>query len=175
MRSLQTAVRALMSPQVTDGIERAGASTEARERGTPHRLPCDAYALHTGSQPLSMYSAATWAMCFPHLFPYGDGVFGYPYTFPDHLSDGITNMLNRIAILCISVFKYLNLAPLKHIQHMFRKCAIQNTQSHQVQTLSLTSVLYIFPQAKAIVACELLRETFPLNAQQKHYCQVSLC
>ena len=25
-----------------------------------------------------MYSAPTWAMCFPHCFPYGDGVFGLP-------------------------------------------------------------------------------------------------
>ena len=29
-----------------------------------------------------MYSAATWAMCFPHLFPYGDGVFGLPRQVP---------------------------------------------------------------------------------------------
>ena len=41
-------------------------------------LPFEAYAVHTGCEPLSMYSAPIWAMCFPHLFPYGDGVFGLP-------------------------------------------------------------------------------------------------
>ena len=80
--SLQAAVRTLTSPQVTDGIERASCSSEAQERGARHKAPCDAYALHTGSQPLSMYSAASWAMCFPHLFPYGDGVFGLPRQKP---------------------------------------------------------------------------------------------
>lgn len=82
VRSLQMAVQALMSPQMTDGIERAAANAEAKEKGTSRKLPGDAYALHTGSQPLSMYSAASWAMCFPHLFPYGDGVFGLPRQRP---------------------------------------------------------------------------------------------
>ena len=27
---------------------------------------------------MSMYGPEQWAMCFPHLFPYGDGVFGLP-------------------------------------------------------------------------------------------------
>ena len=29
-----------------------------------------------------MYSPAQWAMCFPHCFPYGDGVFGLPRARP---------------------------------------------------------------------------------------------
>ena len=46
IRSLQAAVKALISPQVVDGIERADAS--ASSRGTTRALPCDTYALHTG-------------------------------------------------------------------------------------------------------------------------------
>ena len=38
----------------------------------------EAYVLYTHQQPLSMYSGAQWSMCFPHCFPYGDGVFGLP-------------------------------------------------------------------------------------------------
>ena len=36
------------------------------------------WILHTGNKPLSMYDPRLWAMCFPGLFPYSDGVFGIP-------------------------------------------------------------------------------------------------
>ena len=45
-------------------------------------------ASETSSLGGYMYSAATWAKSFPHLFPYGDGVFGLPrqkpMTFQQH-------------------------------------------------------------------------------------------
>ena len=42
----------------------------------------EAYAQGTSSKPMSMYGPEQWAMCFPHLFPYGDGVFGLPRATP---------------------------------------------------------------------------------------------
>ena len=38
--------------------------------------PWEGHVQGTGSKPLSMYGPEQWAMCFPDLFPYGDGVFG---------------------------------------------------------------------------------------------------
>ena len=89
--SLQTAVKALTAHSFTDRIEQADAEITASENRIQNQNhPCSAYKLHTGSKPLSMYSATTWAKCFPHLFPYGDGVFGLPrqkpMTFQQHTS-----------------------------------------------------------------------------------------
>ena len=42
----------------------------------------EAYVVHTGKRPLSMYDPPLWAMCFPDCFPYGDGVFGLPRETP---------------------------------------------------------------------------------------------
>ena len=78
VRTLQHAVQGLMSEAVTQGILRAGEQAEAAEAGQGSR----AFAVHTGKQPLSTYSGTTWSMCFPHCFPYGDGVFGLPRAAP---------------------------------------------------------------------------------------------
>ena len=67
-----------MPQNVSVKLEQAAAELDSTERGGGTRLPFEAFAVHTGSKPLSMYSAPTWAMCFPHVFPYGDGVFGFP-------------------------------------------------------------------------------------------------
>jgi hypothetical protein len=76
---LQQAVREMSSRRFATGIselaDQAGAKAGVR-------LPAEAYAVHTVSKPLSMYTAATWAMCFPECFPYGDGVFGLPSAKP---------------------------------------------------------------------------------------------
>ena len=71
--SLQQATRALMTQDFSRGITAASSDLEAVEP-----MPCEAYALHTGKKPLSMYTASQWAMCFPQCFPYGDGAFGLP-------------------------------------------------------------------------------------------------
>ena len=36
----------------------------------------EAYAHGNASTPMSVYGPDMWTMCFPNLFPYGDGVFG---------------------------------------------------------------------------------------------------
>ena len=74
----QSAVRALSSRRVLKKIVRAGERAEAAERGSNAELPSEAYAVHTGSKPISMYTPDLWARCFPKCFPYGDGVFGLP-------------------------------------------------------------------------------------------------
>ena len=78
VHSLQSAVKALNSRKVTKGIVHAGDLAEEAERGIGATLPFEAYAVHTGSKPLSMYTPDLWARCFPKCFPYGDGVFGLP-------------------------------------------------------------------------------------------------
>ena len=74
IRSLQHAVNVLNSKAVTEGILQSSQRIEAADSGSGSRN-CEAYAVHTERQPLSMYSGTLWAMCFPHCFPYGDGVF----------------------------------------------------------------------------------------------------
>ena len=80
--ALQSAVKTLMSRSVTDSILQAGAQADSSGQEGPARSPCEQYRIHTGSQPLSMYGAPIWAMCFPDCFPYGDGVFGLPRATP---------------------------------------------------------------------------------------------
>ena len=80
-QSLQQAANALKSVDAVQRIVTAGEQVEHAEQHAD-RSPIAAYAVPTGSQPLSMYSAAQWAMCFPILFPYGDGVFGLPRQDP---------------------------------------------------------------------------------------------
>ena len=58
-------------------MDRAEAAT-----GAPVRPAVEVYAQGTGGKPLSMYSPDMWSVCFPHLFPYGDGVFGLPRRSP---------------------------------------------------------------------------------------------
>jgi len=82
VRTLQHAVQGLLPDAFAEGIVQAGARAEAAEQGQPFAPPCEAYAVHTKQQPLSMYSGAQWSMCFPHSFPYGDGVFGLPRSQP---------------------------------------------------------------------------------------------
>ncbi len=77
MRSLQEAVRRMMTSAFTDTIVQAASEADAPEETLPF-----AYAVHTQSKPLSMYSGARRTMCFPHCFPYGDGVFGLPRAWP---------------------------------------------------------------------------------------------
>ena len=79
-RSLQRAARDLLPRRFTTRIMDASGQTETMEGEHAHGqgLPHEAYAVHTGSEPLSMYAGPTWAMCFPVCFPYGDGVFGLP-------------------------------------------------------------------------------------------------
>ena len=82
VRSLQNAVRTLASRQITERIVRGGVDAEIEERGGRAQLPCEAFAVHTSTKPLSMYKAPMWGMCFPTCFPYGDGVFGLPRQKP---------------------------------------------------------------------------------------------
>ena len=57
-------------------VEKASGSDEKlSELPQPAKV---AYAVHTGTEPLSMYDAKIWSMCFPAEFPYGDGVFALP-------------------------------------------------------------------------------------------------
>jgi len=77
VRTLQHAVQGLLPATFTHGILQAGADAASAEMQTSSQ-PGDAYAVHTSKVPLSMYSGAQWSMCFPHCFPYGDGVFGLP-------------------------------------------------------------------------------------------------
>ena len=80
VRSLRQATQAMLDQAVAGKLELAAKSLdEAEAEGAQRCGPCvEAYAQGTGSKPLSMYGPEMWAMCFPHLFPYGDGVFGLP-------------------------------------------------------------------------------------------------
>jgi len=77
IRTLQQAVQGLIPDAFTQGIIQADSQLQAAEHGQC-KHQCEAYAVHTQQKPLSMYSSTQWAMCFPHCFPYGDGVFGLP-------------------------------------------------------------------------------------------------
>ena len=81
-KSLQIAARALLPEKFVDKVDQAADEVDAAESSKQPALPFEAYAVHTASKPLSMYSAPTWAMCFPHCFLYGDGVFGLPREQP---------------------------------------------------------------------------------------------
>ena len=81
-RSLQKAVRAIAPQKFAEALEEADDRANSVGGGEQTALPFEAYAVHTGAEPLSMYSAQIWAMCFPHCFPYGDGVFGLPREKP---------------------------------------------------------------------------------------------
>ena len=80
--SLQKAVRAIAPQNLAESLEKAADRANTAGVADQTDLPFEAYAVHTGSEPLSMYSPQIWAMCFPHCFPYGDGVFGLPREKP---------------------------------------------------------------------------------------------
>ena len=73
---------------VSDLLKKAFADKVVQQAGKIKTLETNSdkghvgYVQGTGSQPLSMYSPEQWAWCFPHLFPYGDGVFGLPRRRP---------------------------------------------------------------------------------------------
>ena len=82
MRALQQATRELLPARVSDKIIQAANEGDVGVHSGKVKLPCEAYAVNTGSTPLSMYTAPMWAMGFPDCFPYGDGVFGLPRAEP---------------------------------------------------------------------------------------------
>ena len=85
VRALQRATQAIIDKSVAQKTEAAARKLEAVEKnGVSRELSevIEAYAQGTGSRALSMYGPEMWAMCFPHLFPYGDGVFGLPRHSP---------------------------------------------------------------------------------------------
>ena len=85
IHALQRATQAMIDRSVAQKIEAAARSVEEAEKGSVVKNVSEfieAYAQGTGSKPLSMYGPEMWAMCFPHLFPYGDGVFGLPRSEP---------------------------------------------------------------------------------------------
>ena len=85
IHALQRATQAMIDRSVAQKIEAAARSVEEAEKGSVVQNVSEfieAYAQGTGSKPLSMYGPEMWAMCFPHLFPYGDGVFGLPRSEP---------------------------------------------------------------------------------------------
>jgi hypothetical protein len=65
------------TPECDDGSSVSGRQ-RLRPTGVEFAGPAAAYAVHTGTEPLSMYDPDIWAMCYPYEFPYGDGVFGLP-------------------------------------------------------------------------------------------------
>ena len=78
VRALQQASRALLDGSFAEGILQKGRELETMETSGIKRCLAggEGYAQGTGSRPLSMYGPEQWGMCFPSLFPYGDGVFG---------------------------------------------------------------------------------------------------
>ncbi len=84
VRALQTAARDLLNKATSkakhrpSAIERCAEELEQLEQHASRAggMPWEGYVQGTGSKPLSMYGPEQWAMCFPDLFPYGDGVFG---------------------------------------------------------------------------------------------------
>ena len=83
VRALKQAAHVLLDPTFADKIEHSAAAAMALEKGLRKcAAGADAVAQGTGTRPLSMYTPEQWAMCFPELFPYGDGVFGLPRRAP---------------------------------------------------------------------------------------------
>ena len=78
VRALQQASRALLDGSFAEGILKKGREIETMEADGVKRCLAggEGYAQGTGSRPMSMYGPEQWGMCFPFLFPYGDGVFG---------------------------------------------------------------------------------------------------
>ncbi|CAK0851590.1 unnamed protein product, partial [Prorocentrum cordatum] len=58
-----------------DSTLQAMEAAESREPGA-RQHPDGTWAIPTGKRPLSMYDKEFWQKAFPHLFPYGDGVYG---------------------------------------------------------------------------------------------------
>ena len=67
--SLQSAVRALTSRKVLNRIVRAGDRADDAERGADAQLPCEAYAVHTGSKPLPHVHAGLVGQVLPEVLP----------------------------------------------------------------------------------------------------------
>ena len=80
IQCLQNSVSDLLRRTFAEKIVRRADQIRTRETNSDNRAV--GYVQGTGSQPLSMYSPEQWAWCFPHLFPYGDGVFGLPRRRP---------------------------------------------------------------------------------------------
>jgi len=78
VRALQQTTQAMLDSSFADAVVRAGRAIETMEaKGIKRCLAGDeGYAQGTASRPMSMYGPEQWGMCFPMLFPYGDGVFG---------------------------------------------------------------------------------------------------
>ena len=93
VRALQTAVRDFIgkvkpkAKYATSQLEQCADEVDHLEEhtSTGSSKPWEGYVQGTASKPLSMYGPEQWGMCWPHLFPYGDGVFGLarkkPLTF----------------------------------------------------------------------------------------------
>ena len=83
VRALKQAAHVMLDPSFADRIEQNDAASRALEKGLRKcAAGVDAVAQGTGARPLSMYTPEQWAMSFPELFPYGDGVFGLPRRAP---------------------------------------------------------------------------------------------
>ena len=84
VRALQQASRALLDTSFADKILRNAQANEDMETRGVRRCAAgeEGFAQGTSSRPMSMYGPEQWAMCFPNLFPYGDGVFGLPRRQP---------------------------------------------------------------------------------------------
>ena len=78
VRALQQSTKALLDGSFADAVLRKGREIETMEAvGIKRCLAGEAgYVQGTASRPMSMYGPEQWGMCFPLLFPYGDGVFG---------------------------------------------------------------------------------------------------
>ena len=88
IRALKAAAASLLEPHFIDRVQKQGREIgmlegKFRDKKKKQQRPeVEAYAQGTASTPMSMYSPDMWAMCFPILFPYGDGVFGLPRETP---------------------------------------------------------------------------------------------
>ena len=76
-------------------MDHAEGKPESRSTELHARKDDGAYILYTGRRPLSMYDKELWQKAFPHLFPYGDGVFGIVRETPMTFQQWATMMLLR--------------------------------------------------------------------------------
>lgn len=80
VRALQQATKAMLHGDFADAVVRNGREIDMMETEGVKKVIAggEGYAQGTASRPMSMYGPEQWGMCFPILFPYGDGVFGLP-------------------------------------------------------------------------------------------------
>ena len=74
VRSVQELAATMGTAEFQEVINREVAAMNMAEAGKS----AAGWVIHTGTEPLSMYDQGIWQKSFPHLFPYGDGVYGIP-------------------------------------------------------------------------------------------------